>query len=231
MLKGILVRIEEIGNRDVLFSLMDRHYERMDRSRFEMDLNQKEGAIILENESGKVHGFSTYQFLHTRFAGRQIIALFSGDTVVDKAFWGDSALFRTFGKLLYQTMRNESNLYWFLISKGIRTYQMLPLFFKRFYPSVDEETPDEAADLIRHLAELKYPGFFDAKSGLVKTRTYRLKKEMADIPLNKRMNHHIRFFLDKNPGWRVGDELACLTELNPNNMKGTALRLIRNWNH
>ena len=229
MLKGFLLRIDEIDNRDTLYGLMNRHYDRVDRDSFDADLNEKDGAIVLKDDLDEVRGFSTYRFIATKFAGRRIKVLFSGDTIIDRAFWGDSALFRTFGKLLYSTMDNDADLYWFLISKGVRTYQMLPLFFKRFYPSVTEETPDEIDKLIQYLVELKYPGSYDR--GVIKTDTYSLKESMADIPANKSMNRHVRFFLEKNPGWRTGDELACLTELNEENMKNGALKMLRDWDH
>ena len=231
MLRGSLVLIDEIDDRNALYSLMKRHYSRVDRAKFEVDLDEKDGAIILKDDLGEIRGFSTYQFIHTRYSGAEITALFSGDTIVDRDFWGDSALFRTFGKLLYRTLSRGDGLYWFLISKGIRTYQILPLFFRQFYPSVAEQTPDEVVSLIRHLAELKYPGSFDADSGVIKADTYRLHEKMADIPPNKKANRHVRFFLEKNPGWQVGDELACLSELSEGNMKRSALRLIRDWDY
>ena len=231
MLRGSLISIEEIGDSDVLYTLMSRHYDGMDRGKFDSDLDQKDGAIILKDDIGEVRGFSTYQFISTKFGGREITALFSGDTVIDRSFWGDSALFRAFGKLLHRAQDDNKDLYWFLITKGVRTYQILPLFFKRFYPSVALKTPVETAALIGHFAEIKYSGFFDADSGVIKAGTYRLREEMADIPANKCMNRHVRFFLEKNPGWRIGDELACLADLTPDNMKRSALRMIRDWDH
>jgi hypothetical protein len=231
MLKGSLVSIDEITDRDVLYALMIRHYAQVDRVSFEADLEEKDGAITLRDDLGMIRGFSTYQFMHLHYLGREITVLFSGDTVIDRAFWGDSALFRTFGKLLYRTLNSTDELYWFLISKGIRTYQILPLFFNRFYPSVAEETPIKIASLIHHLAELKYPGSFEVRSGVIKADTYRLRENMADVPPNKNANPHVRFFLEKNPGWLNGDELACLSELSIGNMKRSALRMIQDWDH
>ena len=226
MLTGSLIGVNEISSRDALFHLMTRHYDNMDRVKFDSDLDEKDGLIILEDEAGEVRGFSTYQLFSTVYDDRRITVLFSGDTVIERTSWGDTTLFRAFGKLLCRSMRESTDLYWFLITKGVRTYQMLPLFFRSFYPSVDAMTPVHITGLIRHLSQLKFPRHFDTESGIIRTGTYRLKEEMADIPANKRMNRHVRFFLEKNPGWRDGDELACLTELNRANMRSRALRFV-----
>ena len=36
----------------------------------------------------------------------------------------------------------------------------------------------------------------------------------------------MRFFLEKNPGYARGNELVCVAELAPENMKGLAQRLL-----
>ena len=231
MLKGALISIGEIEDREVLFSLMERHYAGVARSTFEADLDRKDGLIVLKDGFGVTRGFSTYRFIQTRHEEREITALFSGDTVIDKDYWGDSALFRTFGRLLHDAFARGGDLYWFLITQGIRTYQMLPLFFKRFYPSVDHATPADIAGLIRHLAAVICPDGFDVTRGVIASDTYHLREQLAQVPRNKLMSRHVRFFLEKNPGWRSGDELACLCELSPHNMKRSALKLIRDWDY
>jgi hypothetical protein len=231
MLRGSLISVSEIEDRGSLFTLMERHYAGVDRSRFEKDLDGKDGLIVLKDGSGITRGFSTYRFIDTRYRGKEITVLFSGDTVIDRDYWGDSALFRNFGKLLYKMSTGGGEPYWFLITQGVRTYQMLPLFFKQFYPSVEQATPADIEGLIRHLAELVCPGAFDAARGVITSEAYHLREYLAEVPRNKLESRHVRFFLEKNPGWMKGDELACVCELSSHNMKRSALRLIRDWDY
>ena len=37
----------------------------------------------------------------------------------------------------------------------------------------------------------------------------------------------VRFFLERNPGFRAGHELVCLCDMEPANMKPLTLRLFR----
>jgi hypothetical protein len=36
----------------------------------------------------------------------------------------------------------------------------------------------------------------------------------------------VRFFLEKNPGYARGDELVCVAEISPGNMRGLARRML-----
>ena len=57
-------------------------------------------------------------------------------------------------------------------------------------------------------------------------RTDYLCEELARIIELRRNNRHVRFFLEKNPGYRRGDELSCLTDLAVSNIKPMALKMI-----
>src|SRR5205823_6261147 len=89
-------------------------------------------------------GFSTQALLDVDVAGRRPVkALFSGDTIIDRGHWGVSALTRVWGRLALSLIDAlpSTELYWFLISKGYKTYRFLPVFFREFYPRHDAPTP------------------------------------------------------------------------------------------
>jgi hypothetical protein len=167
--------------------------------------------------------------MHTHYCGEEIAALFSGDTIIDKEFWGSPVLFRAFGKLLYRLMDENTGkkTYWFLITKGFRTYLLLPLFFKTYYPRYDAETPPYEKGLIEHLAGEKYDGFFDRKRGIINADSYYLTRELAEIPEGKRKNRNVKFFLERNPGYVRGDELACVCEISHSSFRKRTKTLVR----
>ncbi len=231
MLTGTIRSISSLtdADKDLMYDIMVRHYADVDKDVFLRDMAEKDGAIILYGQHGRIAGFSTYLFMHTVYHGDPVSALFSGDTIIERDSWGSPALFRTFGKLLYTFMADNdgSRTYWFLITKGFRTYLLLPLFFKRFYPRYDAETPPYERGLIEHLARRKYGSCFDSDRGIITASSYYLKGDLAQIPPARRKDPHVAFFLQKNPGFVKGHELACICEISPESFRKKTKSLVQ----
>lgn len=231
MLKGEIRNLSSLTgqDRERMFEIMGKHYTGVSEPTFLKDLAEKDGALVLEDDSGLLQGFSTYMFIHTTYEQDPIVALFSGDTIIDRAYWGSPALFNVFGRLLYRLMQDSRGKrpYWFLITKGFRTYLMLPLFFHNFYPRYDKETPPYERGLIEHLANTKYDGHFDRIHGIIRTDSYSLRDKFSEIPESKLRNPNVRFFLEKNPGYMRGDELACVCEISMKSFRRRTKTLVR----
>lgn len=219
-----------------LFNLMKIHYRNVDFQRFQRDLQEKTGIILLVNEQGLIRGFSTYLIYDIQDLGAKVI--FSGDTVIHKESWGDVTLFYGFGSILntmIQSKKEGEKLYWFLISKGIRTYGMLPLFFFRFWPQPKEgqTSPEELVhlkEILDKIAHRKFGTTYDAKRGVLPIREDYLDANLAEIPKHKQKDPYIRCFLERNPGYRKGEELACLTEVSLENLRPRARRFVTREN-
>ena len=144
-LNHVIKRRTELIESDTqrMFELMSMNYENYQKVNFETDLLEKDGVLIIYDENLVLQGFSTYKLIETEFENQQICAIYSGDTILNQQLWGSFASFKAFGFLLQTILTQHSGLlYWFLISKGHRTYLFLPLFFHRFYPNFRESTPD-----------------------------------------------------------------------------------------
>src|SRR5262249_17720922 len=125
---------------------------------------------VLDPHTGAVCGFSTQMLLDVDVAGRPTKALFSGDTIIDREHWGDNALAHVWGHLALSLIDTygDGEVYWFLISKGYKTYRFLPIFFHEFYPRHDAPTPDWAREVIDALGRARYPAAYDPAAGLVR---------------------------------------------------------------
>ena len=55
-----------------------------------------------------------------------------------------------------------------------------------------------------------------------------LKPEMCKIPAGRTKDSHISFFLEKNPGFIHGDELACIASISLDNLNRAGHRMINN---
>ena len=59
-----------------------------------------------------------------------------------------------------------TDLYWFLISKGYKTYRFLPVFFHEFYPRWDVPTPSWARAMLDAVARALFPEDYDGEKGI-----------------------------------------------------------------
>jgi hypothetical protein len=228
---GRLVRAADIdpSRLDEMFGLMTRYYEGVDRATFDSDLDEKEWVIqIVDEDTGRLHGFSTQKLLDVEVGGRTVYALFSGDTIIDSAARGERSLFEVSGWFVRSLMSTypAAELYWFLISKGYKTYRFLPLFFREFYPRHEEPTPPRMVEVIDALAGAKFPAAYDRRLGIVKAgpSACRLRPGMADVTPDRLRDPHVRFFAERNPGHGRGDELCCIAALTPANFTAAACR-------
>jgi hypothetical protein len=212
---------------DRMFELMINHYENVNRLNFEKDLFEKDGVLIISDECNLIQGFSTYKLIHSTFQNKNISAIFSGDTVLNHEVWGTYEPFKVLGKLLkMQFEQGFEQLYWFLISKGHRTYQLLPLFFKHFYPSYKNQTPEFESELIDHLSILKFGDLYNQETKLISTQADYLKPDLLGFTEKCNRNKHINHFVSLNPNYAKGEELPCIAKIEFSNLTNYGLKFV-----
>ena len=214
----------------VLFAIFEQHYRRVSFPQFLADLREKDAVILLRDAATQApRGFSTQQVLRLTHRGEPLRVLFSGDTIIDRAHWGEQELVRAWCRFAGRVRGQEaSRLFWFLISKGHRTYLYLPLFFRAFIPKRDATGTPELTRLRDALACEKFGGAYDPASGVARflSSRGRLAHPLAEVPPGRADDPDVQFFLAANPGYARGDELVCLAEISPQNMRGLAARML-----
>jgi len=232
-LKGMLVPAKDIApaRQEQMFRLFERYYENAAKTAFLADLAEKNWVIVLSDpRTDELCGFSTQRMMELNVDGVSVRGLFSGDTVVARDHWGDIALARVWGRLALSLIDQygPGELYWFLISKGYKTYRFLPLFFHEFYPHCDIPTPDWARRLIDVFAQSKFPGAYDATAGVIRAGRHkdRLRPGVADLTAERLRDPHVRFFEQRNSGHVRGEELCCLAPLTRENFTPAAYKVI-----
>jgi hypothetical protein len=220
-----------LSERHEMYALLRTYFEGTTRERFEADLREKEAVILLRDTgSGQVQGFSTFTRMMPR-AG--IVAFFSGDTIIDREFWGETVLSRVWGTTVFAEAERiaaadpETSVYWFLISSGYKTWRFLPLFFREFYPTMDAPTPPQVRELLDALGAQRFGDEYLADLGIVRFKDPTpLRRGVADITDQRRRDRRIAFFEKMNPGHAQGDELACIAQLSRANLTPAGLRMI-----
>jgi hypothetical protein len=186
-----------------------------------VDLTEKDEAIILRGPDGDLVGFSTQR----RITVDGVAGIFSGDTVVHPAHRGSPALLRTFARRYI--FAPAEPLHWFLVSKGYRTYRMLPSCFRRYWPSRHEPIPDDARALMTRYATSLFPDDYNPATGVLEYRTAKDRLRQVTLSSGELVTPDVAFFVAANPGWVHGHDLVCLTRLTPDNLRPAMVDALR----
>jgi hypothetical protein len=240
------------GLRREMYALLSRCYDCADRDRFEHDLDSKDTVVLIRDSGGVVRGFSTQAWFDWVHEGDAVRILFSGDTVMEPQFWGSSELARGWCSVAAALLGKKPGrrLFWFLISKGYRTYLYLPLFFREFVPGPPlDPGPNPVASerrpgsndggnpslhrLLNEVASHRFGPAYDAATGLIRfpESQGQLTPELATIPEGRCDDPHVRYFLERNPDFALGVELACLAEVSLENTHGPGRRWLERALH
>ena len=148
------------SERKQMLELMMLYYDRVTEEQFNRDLDEKEAVMtMLDPKTLKIVGFSTLMILDLKVENRLIKGFFSGDTVVHADYRKTTTMGVELGKNFLSASKRfpENQIFWILISKGCRTYRLLPIFFREWYPRYDCDTPEFAKKVIDAFGKVKYP--------------------------------------------------------------------------
>lgn len=202
-----------------MLQLMQTYYDDVNREQFLADLSKKSAVILLLGKTDpQIQGFSTLLCLNVKCGEKNMRGIFSGDTVVDKKYWGQRVLGKAFLRFLFTEKLQcpFQPLYWLLISKGYKTYLMMANNFSEYYPRFDKPTPADKQAIMEAFYSTLYPNEYDAQAGLIHPlrEAYKLKTGVAAISSALiDTNPKIAFFQAANPDWQKGVELACLARM------------------
>jgi hypothetical protein len=211
-----------------MFTLLTTFFTGVDATTFQADLAEKSHVILLEGDDGLLRGFSTLLVYDTRVPGVDATIVYSGDTIVDRAWWGSPALAVSWLRAAWEVTgaAGMRDAFWLLLTSGFRTYRFLPVFWQEFYPRAEPSSTSKA--LVDALARERFGDCYDAERGIVRFgRPQVLVPELLDVPAGRAGDAHVSFFLERNPGYVQGDELVCLTSIREHNLTGAGRRIAR----
>jgi hypothetical protein len=220
------------ASREAMWELFSRYYADVRRPLFEADLEEKDHVILLRDEGdGSIRGMSTLKVSELVVGGRRVRAVFSGDTIIEAAYWGQSALHWAFlGYLVRVKLQTPFQpVFWFLISKGYKTYLLLARNFPTHFPRHDRATPAWEQAVLDELARGRYGDAYDAPSGILRFASAhgRLCERVAPVTDELMAMPDVRFFVEKNPRHARGDELCCIGRVGLDFVLYGALRVLK----
>lgn len=209
--------IQRVTAQDIqqMYALYEAFYEKTSLSIFLNDLAKKSGVILLRSKvTGRIAGFSTQTFFNIVVDGKRVRGIFSGDTIIDPVYWGNNALVTTFyRRLIVERFKHPfTPFYWFLISKGYKTFLLLTNNFYEYYPRATREDA-RLKRITEAYCQQLFGDYFDPQRMLLDFgQDYvRLKSNVARItPELAQADRDIAFFEKINPTWEVGTEVPCI---------------------
>jgi len=223
-----LVPREALSEEDALrlHMLMETCYDHVSFERFADDLARKDWVLLLHDSSGVIQGFSTLALNPCGLEESNYDILYSGDTVIHPKHWGGQALVRGFINTAGAILANrQRRLFWYLLSKGHRTYMYLPLFFKQYFPAAERSRHwAKGGKLAKSCSERLFPHNWQPSRGVIHFPEHhgQVKEALAEDTQRRAGHRHADFFLRHNPRFDEGDELVCLAELSPENLRRRA---------
>jgi len=224
MLKSVVSQIEKLTTEqtDTMYAIMEVYYGNTSHNAFIGELKKKRDVVLLLDEQDCIRGFTTLAvFLYDE----QTQLLYSGDTIVEKEYWGRHNLSQAWiNNAMMYAEKFDGVTYWFLLSKGYKTYKYLNTFFNEYYPRVDTETPDKMQRIMDAFAKQQYGEKY--RNGVWAAGNDFLKDEYDFTDEAAKRDKNTAFFLENNPGYVNGDELICLCEISVNNLNEVGRRAL-----
>ena len=164
------IRVLDLNQETIekMWCVFDKYYYGSNKETFMNDLFDKTYVFLLKDkESKKIIGFSTIkEFRLPDIKGR---FLFSGDTIVEKEYWGKNSLGVEFARFLFNEKIKKPHipLYWNLISKGYKTYLLLANNFENYYPNPYKETPVKYKEMIDGCGRYLFGRKYNSQKGVI----------------------------------------------------------------
>lgn len=205
------------SDQDRMLSLMHLVYQGVRADSFARDLADKDECIMVRTAAGELVGFATQKLLRLQVQDRPVEGLFSGDAVIHPDHWGSPVIFQAFARRYIVADRER---WWFLVSKGHRTYRMMTIFFTTFHPDRSRPTPPWEQAVMDAYARRLFGDDHDAERGVLAYRTPKDRLRPEHIRREQTARHPDAIFFEQaNPGYVDGHDLVCLTRLHPDNLR------------
>lgn len=207
-----------------------KYYDNLKSKAYRDDTYSKDYVIILEKDNVLV-GYTLFSLYEEIFNDNSWIVYYSGNTITDINSRNSFVLASVFFEVVKEMhkMWPQYKKCWFLLSKGFRTYKLLPQFFNRYFPA-DTKQDKEIGLLLYQLAQSRFGKKFNKENGIIEMNGAAdfINDALREEHVKYNENKEVDFFCRKNPGFIMGDELVCGCSLSVDNIKKGVLKRLTN---
>jgi hypothetical protein len=199
-----------------MYFLFEKYYVDISYELFLHDLKEKTHVLFVRNVKNELVGFSTL-FRKKNHSIAKGTFLYSGDTVIRQDYWGTKYLQKAFFYFILRTKLASpfQPVYWMLISKGFKTYMMMKRNFISCWPRREGVTPVHLKEVQNAFYKMKFGSSYKKDLDLIVFEESKgtVKGDIASPSDEDKADMDIQFFLERNPKYSEGVELACLAEI------------------
>lgn len=198
-----------------MHEVFGKYYRNADLETFFLDINKKQYVLLMtDRDDGRIIGFSTIALMDLDYGGKKVIGFFSGDTILEKEYWGSRRWQLTWALFFFRIkLANPlTPIFWLLISKGYKTYLLLANNFTNYYPKVDGNDP-RLEKVVDFYCDELYSEYYIKEDKILDFggQYQSLQEGVAEICDDlKEGSPKIEYFEKRNPNWRQGTELPCV---------------------
>ncbi|MEL6863470.1 MAG: hypothetical protein AAFP19_03580 [Bacteroidota bacterium] len=176
---------------------------------------------------GELIGFSGLRINRVHVAGKSRLLIYFGQTIIEKAYRGQSIIPITGAKLCakYFWELISGKVYFWADALSYKAYLVFAKTLEEYYPNYQSPNTEEINALIDHIGQQFYANSYCPKSQTVKKTKRLVNDATANIYPSDLKDEDIRFYLKANPACRQGHGLITIAPVNRKNIG----RLIRRY--
>lgn len=207
-----------MDERNSMWDLYHKNYNDVTREEFDRDFNEKTHVFVgRDTGDDSIQGFSTAKIYEQVVDGKKIGIIYSGDTMINKEYWGQKSLNCVFMKevALWKLKHPFTPLYWLIITMGYRTYLIMAKNAVEYWPRYDRETPKDKKNLIDAISLKRFGSDYDPKTGVITPQNTNctLGEHVAPMTADLLNLPQMKFFVKSNPNYEQGSELVNICRL------------------
>ncbi|RMG23368.1 MAG: hypothetical protein D6730_14620 [Bacteroidetes bacterium] len=190
-------------------------------------------VLFKDRRTQRIVGFKGIRRSIHRLRGclRPIMAVYLGQLYVEKAYRNlkpvQKASIRIF--LKQKLLRPWYKTLIWADALTYKPYLLMVYNSRRVYPHPEGETPPRYQALMDELGERHYGERYDARTGCVRKDGLLLKPHVAPIVPRLLKNPYIRFYTEKNKGYKQGNGMLVLTDYSWGTMLRVGKKLLKSW--
>lgn len=206
-------------------ALTEQHWQRIeDKARavlgstagLRASIAERERVVIYWDDRDELLGLVTLDMRHERFMGRDVVAIYTGNTWIAPHMRGKNLIqrlgFESFVRSSVRWPRAEK--FWFFGSNSYKSYLALARNFRDYWPRPDRAIPAWESAYMLHLTRAIYHADVDPARMVYEAESARsFNEDETRVPEALTGDRDVRFFVDRNPHYAKGAKLMCLGPL------------------
>ncbi len=200
-----------------------------DTTGLRQSIEERERVAIYWDAADDLVGLITLDLRHETFRGREVVAIYTGNTWIHPNHRGTNIVQRMGARCYVESLVRwpRARKFWFFGSNSYKSYLVMARNLRDFWPVRHKPTPSWETDYIRHLARAIYHADVEPERLVYEPDGARsFSEDETRVPDKLAADPDVKFFVDRNPNYPRGAKLMCLAPLTWSNWTNVGRRAL-----